>query len=54
MQVRHAQDTLEFDLKTFDLLTHEMQCPRFPYFPSPVTMEDHLSNDANEVHQLNC
>lgn len=28
--------------------------PDFLNCPSPVTMEDRLSNDTNDVHQLNC
>lgn len=44
MQMRHAQDIPEFDLETFNLLTHETQLdenilrPRFP--PLPISSDD--------------
>lgn len=62
MCVRHARDTPEFETETLNLLTHEMHDVwwKYPAFPdllrcaSLVKMEGHLSNNANNLHHLNC
>ena len=62
MQVRHAQDTPEFDLDMLtswhmkhNLLDENILCLRFPA-ALLISIEDGwpLVNDANDMHQLRC